>query len=112
MEHINENKCANDRTFITVGVDDECDVHFKWSQESERLRECLVSSLEESDLKAEFVQRDFYEELDDWYIYGPPKDCLSWISLRNNETAGFDDCEVMAVIRVEVPMAVTNRRTK
>lgn len=109
MKHINK---WNEKKFVRVGEPIDCENHLEWV-ENDVLRELLISSLDESGLQAQFVSENFYELYDGepWRIYTDPKPGLSYVSVRRNYDNGFDDCELLPVLQVEVPRKAKKQRT-
>jgi hypothetical protein len=116
MDYINKhNNGYQTNRFVRVGEGDDCDMNFEWVQ-SEFLRRCFQSTLEDVGLSASFltgaraVLADCYHHK----RYGesdsssnPPPDEYSYIEVEPSEDSSYRRgrpvVEELAVIRVQIP---------
>ena len=115
MDFINAQDRNGKEKLVRVGDDSSCNDHFEWTTHHQKLRNYLVSLLEEqSGLMATWRNRNFAfgldgNEVDDCYFRPSPG--KSMILVRPDTHNDYDGSEEMFVLQVEVPMANKKQRT-
>lgn len=111
MEFINSPERNGKEKFVRIGDENECDSHFEWVVHHKKLRNYLVSLLEEqSGLETywsteNYVFGDYCN--DDHFRPGPSK-CL--LLVRPDVYNDYDGIDDMYVLEVKVPLATKRQR--